>query len=102
MGGSFACDVVDSDEEDPRIYARQGCDAADVDPYLGDFRDYGDIRDWASASPDFAGPDYPGAEVSATWLPKRVAQFRPTGMCDDLPEDRVAKATRYDPLRRQW
>ena len=63
-------------------------------PDLGDFRDYGDARDWTSVS---LGEGYPGDVESATWLPKRVAQFRPTGICDDLPDGGVAQATRYDP-----
>ena len=61
---------------------------------LGDFRDYGDSQDWTSVS---MGVGYPGAEASATWLPKRVAQFRPTGICEGMPEGGVAQATRYDP-----
>ena len=68
-GGPSPADViypVDFDEEDPRIYARQDCDAPDVAPDLCGFRDYGDIRDWTSVSLDIAGSDYPGAEVSAT------------------------------------
>ena len=43
------------------------------------------------------GAGYPGAVESATWLPRRVAQFRPTGICDDLPDGGVAQAARYDP-----
>ena len=65
-----------------------------MDPDLGDFRDYGDIHDWASVS---LGAEYAGAEASATWPQKRVAQFRSTGTCDDMPEGGVSQATRYDP-----
>ena len=43
------------------------------------------------------GEGYPGISESATWPPKRVAQFRSTGSCDDLLDSGVAQATRYDP-----
>ena len=90
-------DPVDFDEEDPRIYSRQAGGAVDFDPYLGDPPDYGDSRDRTSASSDFLGSDFPGADVSATRLPKRVAQLRPTCGCDVLSDDRVARAARYYP-----
>ena len=99
-GGPSQADVggpVDFYEEGPRIYARHDGDATDVGPDLGDFRDYGAIRDWTSALPESTGADYTGADVSDTWLPKEVDQFRSAGKCGDLPVDRVALATRYDP-----
>ena len=65
-----------------------------MDPDLGDFRDYGVAHDWTSVS---LGVGYPGADESATWLPKRVAQFRPAGIFGDLPDGGSAQATRYDP-----
>ena len=87
-------DPVDINEEHPRIYARQDGGTADLGPHLGDFRDYGDARDWTSVS---LGGGHPGSEESATWPPRRVAQFRSTGICDDLADGGSAQATRYDP-----
>ena len=43
------------------------------------------------------GGGYPGDAESSTLPPKRVAQFRPTGICDDLPDGGVSQATRYEP-----
>ena len=64
-----------------------------MDPDLGDFRDYGDARDWASAS---MGTGYPEQRNRLRGT-RRVAQFRPTGICDDIPDIGVSQATRYVP-----
>ena len=81
----------------PCVYALQNGGAVDRDQDIGDFRDYGDSRDWTSASSDFLVPEYSGAAVSDTWRPNRVAQLRSAFGRDGLPEDRVAQATRYNP-----
>ena len=90
---------VDFDEGEPRIYARHDGGAGDLEPDLGDSRDYGDSRDWEFAS---LGAGRPGNEASATWRPKRVAQFRPTWICDDMPEGgspRRRATTRTKPMK---
>ena len=43
------------------------------------------------------GEGYTGISESATWVAKRVAKFRSTGSCDDLPDGGVSEAARYDP-----
>ena len=83
--------------EGPLISARQG---GGRDPFRPGPRRFSRLRSQtrrAFRPVGFFWPGYPGADVSATWAPKNVAQSPPNGRCGDLPEDRAAQATRYYP-----
>ena len=87
----------DSDEEDPRIYARDpgGADLDESD--LADFRDYGDSFDRATVSPFIEEAGFPGADVAGTWLCARAEEFRKDGSGGPLDLPRREDGAAYDP-----
>ena len=86
-----------SDEEGPRIYARD-TGGADLDETeIADIRDYVDSFDWATVSPSIEDAGFRGADVAGTWLGARVAEFRKDGRGGPLDLPRREGGTAYVP-----
>ena len=87
----------DSDEEDPRIYARDPGGADLDDSEIADFRNYGDPFDWDTVSPFIEAAGFPGADVEGTWLGATVEEFRNDGRGGSLDLPRREGGAAYDP-----
>ena len=87
----------DSDEEDPRICARDPGGADLDESEIADFRGYGDSFDWATVSPSIDDARFPGADLAGTLLGASVSEIRKNGRGGSLDLPRWVGGTAYDP-----